>query len=200
VAKKDKMLFRVADGSSISIAPSRRDIHLLDGRHFFHDVEYRKLFGLDFIKGLQSPPPLNVPLLTHGRVLLIIRLQSLLVELETQKDLIAFDYSYSFGDDKRRCGGRTGGFRVEGGYASIDVRPAGYCDLVILDVGPNGRGREVAIIDMRVRRQIETLDRGTLKVHARKAAVGWFDELAKLIEFLERESSESVEILHTTES
>jgi hypothetical protein len=63
-------------------------------------------------------------------------------------------------------------------------------------VAPNGRGRVFIIIDMRVRRQYETLDRGMLRIYARKASVGWFDKLPALIEFLERQPGEAVEILH----
>jgi hypothetical protein len=196
MGRKGSIVVRAA-GASYALSLTTRDIHLLDGRHFFRDGwAYRKIFGLDFIKGLKSPP-LGVLLVTHGRMLLLVRIRDLLVELETQRDLISFDYSYSFDDQRnRRCSGGESGFRVEGGYGFIDSRPAGYCDLTISDVGPNGRGRVFAIIDMRVRRQYETLDRGMLRVHSRKAAVGWFDKLPELIEFLERQSDETVEILH----
>jgi hypothetical protein len=197
MARKGSILIRVADATH-ALGLSSRDIHLLDGRYFFRDGwTYRKLFGLDFIRALKSPP-LDVPLLTHGRVLLLLQLRTLLVELETQKDLISFDYSYSFGDHRsRRSSGGESGFRVEGGHGSIDARPAGYCDLTISEVGPNGRGRVVSIIDMRVRRKMETLDMGMLTVYTRKAAVGWFEELDKLIGFLEQQSADAVEILHT---
>jgi hypothetical protein len=133
---------------------------------------------------------------SHDRMLLLAQLGNLLVELETQKDLISSDYSYGFDDRKGRFGGAESGFRVEGGYGGIDVRPAGYCDLTISDLGPNGRGRVFTIIDMRVRRQYQTLDRGMLRVYARKASVGWFDKLPALIEFLERQPDEKVEVLH----
>jgi hypothetical protein len=125
-------------------------------------------------------------------------LQDLRVRLETQRDLISFDYSYSFEEDepKYRRGGGMSGFIVAGGFGMIDVRPAGYCDLIISGVGPNGLGRDIAIIDMRVRREYDTLDRGKLRIHARKASVGWFDELDKLISFLSQQSAETVEVIH----
>ena len=96
---------------------------------------------------------------------------------------------------RRKRGGESG-FRVEGGYGFISTRPAGYCDLTITSAGPNGRGRTSAIIDLRVLRLYETLDRGMLRVHARKAPVGWFDKLLELIGFLEQQPDEMVEILH----
>lgn len=195
--RKGSIVVRAA-GASYPLSLTSRDVYLLDGRHFFRDGwAYRKMFGLDFINGLKSPP-LDAPLVTHRRMLLLLQIRDLLVELETQKDLISFDYSYSFDDQRsRRCRGAESGFRVEGGFGFVDARPAGYCDLTISDVGPNGRGRVFAIIDMRVRRQYETLDRGMLRVHSRRADVGWFDKLPELIAFLERQSDETVEILHT---
>ncbi|MDR3633542.1 MAG: hypothetical protein P4L84_06880 [Isosphaeraceae bacterium] len=200
MARHGKILVRTVEATH-SVALSTRDVRLLDGRYFFRDGwAYRKLFGLDFVKGLKSPP-LEVPLVVHGRVLLLIQLRNLIVEFETQKDLITFDYSYSFDDNRdRRSSAGESGFRIEGGYGSIDARPAGYCDLTISEVGPNGRGRVVTIIDMRVRRRIETTDRGVLQVTARKATVGWFSELENLIAFLDQQSADTVEVLHTVEA
>jgi hypothetical protein len=179
------------------MAFSSRDIHLLDGRFFFTDGwAYRKLFALDFIKGLKTPP-LGVVLATHARWSMLEDLRMLLTELETWQDLISHDYSYSFEKEQgRRSGGAQGGFRVQGGFGNIDVRPAGYCDLTVMDSGPIGRGRIVEIIDMRVRREYPTLDKGILRVHSRHASVGWFDELRKLVAFLQTQDADSVEILH----
>lgn len=194
--RKGSIVIRAA-GASYTLSLTSRDIHLLDGQYFISGGwAYRKMFGLDFIKGLKSPL-IGVPLVTHGRMVLLLQLRELLVELETQSDLISFDYSYSFdGQGKRRCSGAESGFRLEGGHGFISARPAGFCDLTISDVGPNGRGRNFAIIDMRVRRQYETLDRGTLRVHSRKAEVGWFGKLRELIEFLEDQTEDAVEVMH----
>jgi hypothetical protein len=114
--------------------------------------------------------------------------------LETQRDLISFDYSYKF--DEVPGGGMQGGFRVRGYGGTISVRPPGYCDLILLDVGPNGRGRVIEMIDMRVLKQIQTDDKGILRVHRRKAEVGWFTELEKLLQFLRKASGDKVEVLH----
>lgn len=202
MTRKGGILVRMSDGATCPFSLSVRDVRLLDGRHFIAGGwGYRKLFGLDFIRGLKQPPAVGVPLVTHRRTVLHQQLRGLLVELETQRDLISFNYPYSFGDDQSsRHGGGEGGFRVEGGYGSIDTRPSGYCDLTISDVGPNGRGRVVTIIDMRVRRQFDTLDRGMLRVYRRKAEVAWFAELDKLIAFLELQSADAVEVLHTADA
>jgi hypothetical protein len=39
-----------------------------------------------------------------------------------------------------------------------------------------------------------------LKIYVRKAAVGWFEELDKLTAFLEGQSADVVEILHTADA
>ena len=200
VARRGKILFRTAEGVH-AVRLTTRDVHLLDGQHFFRDGwSYRELFALDFIRGLKSPP-LDVPLARHEKIFLVVRLQSLLSELETQKDLISCDYSYNFDDDRktRSSAGRSG-FRVDGGYGYIDARPAGYCDLTVSDIGPNGRGRVVAIFDMRVRRQIETFDRGLLKIYSRKAQIGWFEEIEKLLKYLGRQSADTIEVMHSVDA
>ena len=154
------------------------------------------MLGLDFFRGLKSPP-LDVPLVSHKHFLLLDDLQTLLVQFETQQDLISLDYSCGFESEKHRShGGAQSGFRVQGGFGTINLQPAGYCDLTVMDEGPNGIGRIIEIIDMRVRRKYETLDKGLLKVYTKKATVGWFDELAKLIAFLEANPAEEVEIRH----
>src|SRR5947209_2688379 len=104
MAQNGSIVVRAA-GASYPLSLTSRDIHLLDGRHFFRDGwAYRKLFGLNFIKGLKTPP-LGVPLVTHDRMIILLQLGELLVEFETQKDLISSDYSYSLDDRKGRFGG-----------------------------------------------------------------------------------------------
>jgi hypothetical protein len=155
------------------------------------------MLGLDFVRGLSHAPPTGVPLLTHKRTTFQLQLQDLRVQLETQRDLISFNYSYSFQDEpKCRHGGAMSGFTVDGGIGSIDVRPAGYCDLTIMNVAPNGRGRIIAVMDLRVRREYDTLNKGKLRIYTRKATVGWFDELDKLISFLRQQSTDRVELIH----
>ena len=54
------------------------DVYLLDGCHFFPDgYSYRKKFGLDFIRGLKSPP-LDTPLVTHKTFSFLLDMRQLL--------------------------------------------------------------------------------------------------------------------------
>ncbi len=174
-----------------------RDIHLLDDSYFLENPRgyYRRFFALDFIRGLPNTyPPVNEPAALFEVYELLDALERLLVDFETCKDLISWNYSYQFADSKERGGGTTG-FSINGKVGSISVRPPGYCTATIIDVGPNGRGRLAEIIDMRVKKQLMT-DRGLLKIYRRRAQVSWFDELPKLINFLEEHSEETVEIIH----
>ena len=181
-----------------SMALSTRDVYLLHGKYFFKESSlYRAKLGLNLVSGLK-PPPLDTPLVSHSTFSFTLLMQQLLQEFETVQDLISCDYSCNFGDEERNSRGSGGaGFRVEGGFGVISCRPAGYCDLTVCDIGPNGRSRIHTIIDMRVKREYPTIDRGTLRIYTRKATVGWFDELGELITFLLQRPEKTVEILHS---
>lgn len=198
---KGSSLFKCG-GSQHEIVLTHRDIHLLDGKYFFGAVNpgwhYKKLFGVDFIAGM-GVPPTGECLRTFERWKLIEDLKALLVGLRTQEDLISYSYQYMFTSPKDvhhkgMHGGAMAGVHVRGYSGIISVRPSGYCDLVLFQTGPNGMGRIVEIIDMRVRQQIETEDQGILKIRRRRADVGWFEELPKLINFLESSNSDTVEL------
>ena len=108
-------------------------------------------------------------------------------------------YSYEFrfsGNRERSGGGGLSGFRVRGLFGSIDTRPAGYCTVKLSDTAPTGRGRLVEVIDMRVRKSMETDDWGTLSIRRRAAPVGWFDQLPRLLDWLRGQAAPEVEILH----
>ena len=188
-------LFRCG-GQEYPLVRSTRDVHLLDGEYFFHRWDYRRIFGLDFLAGFPAPP-LGKVLLTHKRGNLIIELTGLLNALENQRDLISYSYQYVFTDRPReRHGGGMSGFRVGGLYGLITTRPAGYCHVTLSEAAPTGCGRLVHIIDMRIKKQLQTDDRGTLKILRRKANVGWFPQLPLLIDWLTSQTADEVDVLH----
>jgi hypothetical protein len=174
-----------------------RDVQLLDARYFLRGGwAYRALFGLDFIRGLGAPPLATV-LKTHHRAALILQIRGMLQALEDQRDLITYSYQYSFSalPRQRHSAGRSG-FRVQGYVGDIDARPSGWCDLTLSERTPTGRGRVVTIIDFRARKEIETDDLGTLRIHRRREPVGWFDVLPPLLEWLETADESVVQVLH----
>jgi hypothetical protein len=179
------------------IRPSHRDVHLLDGRFFLaKNADYRSLFGMDFISGLGAPPEQRV-LHTFSRRQLKGLLSALLASLEDQRDLIIYDYSYSFSSmphgSKR---GAQSGFSINKLFGLISVRPAGYCDLTLSDSAPTGRGRIVQIIDLRVRKRIMTDDWGELRIYRRKADVSWFDLLPHAIAWCDAQTDSNIDVLH----
>jgi hypothetical protein len=76
------------------------------------------------------------------------------------------------------------------------VEPSGYCHVTLSEVAPTGRGRLVEIIDMRVRKELATDNWGLLTVARRKADVGWFQELPRVISWLKTQQAKDVEVLH----
>jgi hypothetical protein len=193
--RKGVTLFRCGHAEH-RVELTARDVRLLDGQYFLeYPGSHRALFGLDFIGGLGAPPPGKV-LRTYERIELHGRLTILLTSLEAQRDLISHDYLYEFEATKgQRKGGGEAGFRINGRHGLIRVHP-GFCDLTLSEIGPNGRGRTVQIVDMRAVGRIATDDRGELRVVRRKAETHWFDLLPALIGWVGAQSGETVEILH----
>jgi hypothetical protein len=195
-AKNGAVVFRCGT-SEERLVLSSRDVHLLDGEYFLTRTgDYRSLLGLDFVRGLGAPPEGKV-LVSHRRVVLDAMLQGLSTALADQRDLISFSYDFAFSDHHDMGGGgAVSGFKVSGLFGSITVRPSGYCTVTLSQTAPTGRGRTVEIIDMRVRQKLETDDWGTLTVSRRPAEVGWFNELPKVLTWLQQQRSPTVDVLH----
>src|SRR4051794_13084863 len=104
MSRRGLILIRAGDATH-RMSLASRDIRLLDGQYFFKDGwAYRKLFALDFFRGLKAPQ-LGVILATHQRSTLVTEVRRLLTELETQRDLISRDYLYGFESEKYRPSG-----------------------------------------------------------------------------------------------
>jgi len=177
---------------------SVRDMHRLDGRFFAPPAVagIRHLLGLDFIKGLGTPP-LNQVLATHRRVLLLSQLEGLLAGLEDQRDLLTYAYRVAFSGRPDASGaGGVSGFRVRGLFGFVSCDPSGYCHLELSALSPTGRGRLVEAIDLRQRRELDTDDWGVLKVSRRSADVGWYACLPAAIAWLRAQTGRDVEVLH----
>jgi hypothetical protein len=185
-------------GESIYLPLRSRDFHIFDNHHYWRaGWAYRKMFGMDFIRGLETAPRESIVLLSHKKSELKSLVDSLRVELDEQGDLLFWDYSYEFGREPgRRNGGAESGFQVRGLYGFITVRPAGYCD-VRLSASRDGRCLFAELIDMRVVGRIETDNWGYLKVHRRRAELGWAQEIPRLLSFLETCPDLPVEIIHS---
>lgn len=64
-----------------------------------------------------------------------------------------------------------------------------------MQISPSGRGRVVKIIDLRVIRQIQTDDRGYLRVHRRKMEIDWYREMPRILEFCEQNKEGDVKVM-----
>jgi hypothetical protein len=186
-------------GAEHVVTITARDIHLVDELHFFGNdgPMYRNMLGLDFIAGLPGTyPAVGVPIRRQRRTHMLRLARQLLSTLEDQRDLVTYDYQVKLeGAFRPMIGHGFSGLRVEGGVASVCLRPRGYCTLTIMGVAPTGRGRVHSIIDLRITREVAT-ESGMLKIVRRRAPVRWFDELPKLMAFLEAQTHDHVEIVH----
>ena len=188
-------------GAEHAMQLSTRDVRLLDADYLFPEGwSYRHLLAVDFIQGLGTPPPLGVVLRQHKRTVVLAQLEMLLAHFEDFKDVISHSYQYSFSggpEAGRKGGGSISGFRVDGLFGSISVRPGGYCFVTLSELAPTGRGRVVQVIDMRNRGPLETDDWGCLRVsRAKSHEVRWFVELPAAITWLQSVEGPVVEVLH----
>jgi hypothetical protein len=176
---------------------AHRDIFLLDGTHFApKGAPYRKLLGLDFLRGTKIPGRGEI-LAVHPRTTMLRGMELLLAELSEQRDWLRWDYSYSFSSEPHRSGGGgMSGFQVDGLCGCVWARPAGYCDVELMAVGQDGHGHVVQVIDLRKQLTIHTDNWGVLKVHRRSRPIGWFDVLPPLIEWLTKAKGVNVEIIN----
>jgi hypothetical protein len=193
---KDSVLFRCGE-QECALPLSLRDVHLLDSEYFFaRSASHRELLGLAFVAGLGAPP-LGRVLVTHRRSVLTSQLEGLAQALEDQRDLISWSYSFRFSEKPEASGGGSvAGFHVRGLHGFVTVQPSGYCHVTLSEVAPTGRGRLVEIIDMRVRKELPTDDWGVLSIGRRKADVGWFQELPRVIAWLKAQQGKDVQVLH----
>jgi hypothetical protein len=84
-------------------------------------------------------------------------------DLERQRSLLPYHYSYQIGDGQTfgRGSGGASGFHIKGKVHSI-WGGAGTCYLEEMGIGPDGRGQVVNTIDVRGQKHIETDDYGTI--------------------------------------
>lgn len=132
----------------------------------------------------------------RNRRLLLESAELLLRGVERDEELLRYNYTFSFSDVGGVNGGGLSGFRVRGFVGSINTRPKGFCWLQLSQIGGTGLPRIVEWIDMRVRKEIATDDRGALRVHRVAAKTAWKDTLPSLIDFLSSQQAQEVRIEH----
>jgi len=183
----------VAQNGELLVSIDERSWHVLDHPYFFRQGSLlRKAFGTDY-KPFKKKPKDNL-LNSMPTSVFDLYCKSAYPDLLRDQDILPYAYSYEFERDKgKKHGGAQAGFKVRELSGFIDVRPAGYCTLKLSNVAPNGIGRVVEIIDMRISREIDT-NWGHLKIHRRAMKVDWYRELPRILKFCEQNKEGNLEV------
>jgi hypothetical protein len=159
-----------------------RDLGLLLGRGFDAGSLFLQAFGVYECYTVAGGIPKGAQVTRRGNGLRQAA-SALHLAVESDLDLLRWNYTYSFGDEKSRHAGGYSGFRIRGRFGHIETRPRGYCYVELTDYG-SAQPRVAECIDMRVVRRIATDESGLLKVHRRMAKTQWLERLPPLITFL----------------
>jgi hypothetical protein len=117
-------------------------------------------------------------------------------DVSRDRDLLSFDYTYSFSTKPRKMhGGAFHGFKLQGRPAGVDSRPKGFLTVTILDLAPDQTGRPAAVLDLRSLGGLPTDDMGVLRAHRRKAAIQLAEILEDLLAFLESSKEAKLSIV-----
>lgn len=186
----------VGQNGELLVAIGLRSWHVLDESRFFSNGAFlRKAFGTDFVAGLFKKPQDGV-LKTISAFTFCMYCKAAWVDLVRDQDLLSYSYSYKFEHENGRThGGGMSGFKVNEFHGSVSARPAGYCTVELMQISPSGRGRVVEIIDLRVIRQIQTDDKGYLRVQRRKMEIDWYREMPRILEFCEQNKEGDVKVM-----
>lgn len=181
---------------------SERDFALLGGPSIFMPQGNRFIRELGVFENTSVAKDMKIPAgsyVRRRRGNLLSHARGTLKYLERDADLLAYDYSFRLtkGEDRHKLKGHLGGFNIRGLFGHVDGQPRGFCTLTLSEVSPTGIGRNVELIDLRTRREIETDDRGLLKIYRTEAEFGWLSPLCGMIEFLEASDAKEVTIHHS---
>jgi hypothetical protein len=173
----------VHDGEhSHRLVMTHRDWGLLFGPAFSEGPLFSSAFGVyeNFTVAGGVPKGSQV---TRKGIVLHNAARTLLAGIERDADLLRYDYSYGF-EDERICHGGGQSIRVRGRSGILSTRPKGYCSIELFDAGAK-RPRVAELIDLRIVGSIQTEGLGIVKVFRRKAEMHWLDTLPPLLEFLQ---------------
>ena len=120
----------------------------------------------------------------------------LLQELTRDADLLSFDYSFGFPKfDKTRLKRFSAGFSIRGLMGFITAQPRGFCTLELKQGAPaKSPPRTVEMIDLRQRTEIETDDRGPIRIYKKPAPFKLIEPISQFVQFLKEHRCEDVRI------
>jgi hypothetical protein len=158
-----------------------RDIGLLWGPLFLQGAVFSLTFGFyeNFTVARGIPkgshvirPGRNLFNATHG----------LQTAVERDADLLKYDYTFSFGDERTEKKGPVSVI-IRGRSGIVQTFPSGYCFSTLKEPGPKG-GRIAEVIDLRVVEDCTAEGLGAIKIHRKGAKLSWIETLPPLLEFL----------------
>jgi len=189
-----------ADGESFHLELTDRDFGILTGPAYFlrDGLDFHQQLGVrentSVAQGMKIPAGSFV---RRNRALFRVVAEDFLSTIQCDADLLRFDYSFRLtkGEKHKTRRGLTG-FKVRGLDGYIDATPNGFCTLQLTAVSPLGRGRIAEIIDMRGREDIETDDKGMLKIYREPATLNWPRTLPSLVQWLGGQTCAEIVIHH----
>ena len=122
---------------------------------------------------------------SRGRDELLAAAKELFDSITRDRELLAYDYQYSFSSQGKIRNTAGTGVVTDGQGGIIDARRPGQIYLRI--------GGEVR--DLRVGEPLLT-DKGVVKIHRRKNTIAWLGKLTVLIDYLQTVKSDVVLIRH----
>ncbi|WP_034619857.1 hypothetical protein [Chitinibacter tainanensis] len=155
---------------------------------------FRSTLGINYAKGLEKIPEDRV-LVRDTADMMLLKLQGVVQYLDTYRDILVWKYLYEFSAQSGENEGGQSGFKIDGLSAYITTRPTGYCTLHLSEVAPNGMGRAVQVIDMRLKKEIQTDTLGVLKIRRRKFNNMLFPFVEQLTAYLARQGKAEVAVM-----
>ncbi len=194
---------KIDDGcGAYDLTFSDRDFALLGGPSIFMPQGGRFINELGVFENTSVAQDMKIPAGSHVRRRrgnFLIHAKSTLNYLERDADLLAYDYSFRLakGDDRHKLRGHLGGFKIRGLLGGVDGQPRGFCTLTLSEVSPTGLGRDVELVDLRTRSELETDDCGLLEIYRTETEFGWLSPIRGMIEFLESSDADEIVIHHS---
>ncbi|WP_207394922.1 hypothetical protein [Bremerella alba] len=181
---------------------SDRDFAILGGPSMLMPEGGRFINALGVFENTSVAQNMRIPAGSHVRRRrgnLLLHARAALNYLERDADLLAYDYSFrlSKGEDRHKLKGHLGDFKIRGLFGGVDGQPRGFCTLTLSELSPNGLGRDVELIDLRKRDEMETDDCGLLKIYRTEAEFGWLSPIRGMIDFLEASDADEIVIYHS---
>ncbi len=183
---KDRLCFTIkADGRKLTVRYSSRELKFLGGKLL--PAGERFVIALGMWDNFTVARGQDCEAWTsRSRNELLAVANELLESIIRDRELLAYDYQYSFSSQPRVRNTAGTGVLVDGQSGIIDARKPGQIYARMIDG---------SVRDLRLGDPVVT-NIGTVKIHRRKNKIDWLSKLPNLIEYLHFVRSDLVQIRH----